>query len=66
MNKISTIVALLALCSLTASAALGQATPPPIGDLTKPPVFLYYLVAAVLFAVTVVLSIMPAKRREND
>ena len=53
-----------ALCS--AGTALGQAAPPPIGDISKPPMFLYYLVATVLLAVTIVLGIMPAKRRDHD
>ena len=38
----------------------------PLGDLEKPPTFLYYLVAFVLLAVIVFLSIMPAKRREQN
>lgn len=49
-----------------AGTALAQNAPPPLGDLQKPPTFLYYLVAFVLLVVTVFLSIMPAKRRDQD
>ncbi len=48
------------------SAALAQNAPPPLGDLEKPPTFLYYLVAFVLLAAVIFLSIMPAKRREQN
>jgi hypothetical protein len=45
--------------------ALAQAAPPPIGDIPKPPAALYYGVAFILLAGTILLSIMPSKRREQ-
>lgn len=51
---------------VVAGTALAQNAPPPLGDLEKPPTFLYYFVAFVLLAVTVFLSILPAKRRDQD
>ena len=54
------------LALVCAAQTLAQNTPPPLGDLEKPPTFLYYLVAFVLLAVIVFLSILPAKRREQN
>lgn len=60
-----TRIAPLAAFAFSAAAGAQQAAPPPVGDLEKPPAFLYYLVAAVFLGVVIVLSIMPSKRREE-
>ena len=59
---------------LTAAAALAVASfasaqgapPPPIGDIPKPPAALYYGLAFILLAATILISIMPSKRREQQ
>ena len=58
-------VTALVLCA-AAVAAAQPAPPPPVGNINKPPTMLYYFVGFVLLAGTVVLSILPAKRRDND
>lgn len=63
---IKTFLAALGVLVL-ASVATGQpAPPPPIGDIPKPPTMLYYFVAFVLLGATIVVSILPAKRRDHD
>jgi len=54
------------LALVAASQGLAQNAPPPLGDLEKQPTVLFYLVAFVLLAAVVFLSILPAKRREQN
>lgn len=55
------------LAAVPAGAALAQNNvPPAIDDLDKPATFLYYGAAFILLAATLVLSILPAKRRDQS
>jgi hypothetical protein len=65
MRPLLTCALAAALTFAASSAALAQAAPPPIGDIPKPPAALYYGVGFVLLAVTILISIMPSKRREQ-
>jgi|GEM_PF-6495809 len=65
MRSVRTIVIPAALALASASAALAQAPPPPIGDIPKPMAALYYGVGFVLLAATILISIMPSKRRDQ-